>query len=93
RDDYATCAPPARAELLRTAGRDHVQNLAALPGLMRDAARGFARVRRRSREHGEQPDMAKMFKTPPTFLNHVVSPVRTFATASLALADVKDTAK
>jgi diacylglycerol O-acyltransferase / wax synthase len=26
-------------------------------------------------------------------LNHVVSPVRTFATASLALTDVKDTAK
>lgn len=37
--------------------------------------------------------MAKLFRTPPTFLNHVVSPVRTFATASLALADVKATAK
>jgi WS/DGAT/MGAT family acyltransferase len=37
--------------------------------------------------------MAKMFKTPPTFLNHVVSPIRTFATASLSLADVKETAK
>lgn len=37
--------------------------------------------------------MAKMFKTPPTFLNHVVSPVRTFATASLSLAEVKETAK
>ena len=34
-----------------------------------------------------------MFKTPPTFLNHVVSPVRTFATASLSLAEVKETAK
>ena len=34
-----------------------------------------------------------MFKAPPTFLNHVVSPVRTFATASLALSDVKETAK
>ena len=37
--------------------------------------------------------MAKMFKAPPTFLNHVVSPVRTFATASLSLAEVKETAK
>jgi diacylglycerol O-acyltransferase len=37
--------------------------------------------------------MAKMFKAPPTFLNHVVSPVRTFATASLALVEVKETAK
>src|SRR5690349_13966419 len=93
RDDYTTCAAASRAELLRTAGRDHVQNIAALPGLMRDAVKGFARVRRRSREVGEHPDMAKMFKAPPTFLNHVVSPVRTFATASLALAEVKETAK
>jgi diacylglycerol O-acyltransferase len=37
--------------------------------------------------------MAKLFKTPPTFLNHVVSPVRTFATASVSLAEVKETAK
>jgi WS/DGAT/MGAT family acyltransferase len=37
--------------------------------------------------------MAKMFKTPPTFLNHIVSPVRTFATASLSLAEIKETAK
>jgi diacylglycerol O-acyltransferase len=34
-----------------------------------------------------------MFGTPPTFLNHVVSPVRTFATASVPLAEVKETAK
>ncbi len=34
-----------------------------------------------------------MFKFPPTFVNHVVSPVRTFATASLSLAEVKETAK
>jgi diacylglycerol O-acyltransferase len=37
--------------------------------------------------------MAKMFKAPPTFLNHVVSPTRTFATASLSLAEVKETAR
>jgi diacylglycerol O-acyltransferase len=93
RDDYTTCALPSRAELLQSAGRDHVQNIAALPGLMRDAVRGFARVRRRSREHGDQPEMAKLFKAPPTFLNHVISPVRTFGTASLSLAEVKETAK
>jgi WS/DGAT/MGAT family acyltransferase len=34
-----------------------------------------------------------MFKTPATFLNHVVSPARTFATASVSLAEVKETAK
>ncbi len=93
RDDFTTCAPPSRSELLRAAGRDHVQNIAALPGLIRDAVQGFARVRRRSKERSEQPDMATMFKLPPTFLNHVVSPGRTFATASLSLAEVKETAK
>ncbi len=93
RDDYATCVEPSRSELLRAAGRDHVAHVAALPGLVRDAVRGFARVRRRSRERSDHPDMAKMFKLPPTFLNHVVSPGRTFATASLSLAEVKETAK
>jgi diacylglycerol O-acyltransferase / wax synthase len=93
RDDYDTCIPPTKAELLRAAGRDHVQNAVALPGLIRDAVRGFSRVRRRTKERSDDPDMAKMFKTPPTFLNHVVSPIRTFATASVSLADVKETAK
>jgi diacylglycerol O-acyltransferase len=93
RDDYPMCDPPTRAELLRAAGRDHVQHVAALPRLVREAVRGMTRVRRRARERDDAPDMAKMFKTPPTFLNHVVSPVRTFATASLSLAEVKETAK
>jgi WS/DGAT/MGAT family acyltransferase len=93
RDDYATCDRPTSTELLRAAARDHLHNIAALPGLMADAVRGAARVRRRSRERTEHPDMAKMFKTPPTFLNHVVSPARTFATSSLSLAEVKETAK
>jgi WS/DGAT/MGAT family acyltransferase len=93
RDDYDTCTPPKKAELLRAAGRDHVQNVVALPGLINDAVRGISRVRRRTRGRSDHPDMAKMFKTPPTFLNHVVSPNRTFATASLSLADIKETAK
>jgi diacylglycerol O-acyltransferase len=93
RDDYTTCEPPSRSELLRAAGRDHVANIAALPGLVRDAVQGFARVRRRSKERSDEPDMAKMFKLPPTFLNHIVPPGRTFATASLSLAEVKETAK
>ena len=92
-DVYTTRGAPSTSELLRAAGRDHVSHVAALPGLIRDAARGFARVRRRSRERSDHPDMAKMFKLPPTFLNHVVSPGRTFATASVSLAEVKETAK
>jgi diacylglycerol O-acyltransferase len=93
RDDYDTCNPPTKAELLRAAGRDHVQNVVALPGLIRDAVRGISRVRRHSKGRNDHPDMAKMFKTPPTFVNHVVSPGRTFATASVSLTDVKETAK
>lgn len=91
--DYDRCAPPTRAELLRAAGRDHMRQVAALPRLVADATRGISRVRRRSRDRGEHPDLAENFKAPPTFLNHVVSPVRTFATAVLSLAEVKETAK
>ncbi len=53
----------------------------------------MARVRRRARERPAQPDLARPFASPPTFVNHVVSPGRRFATAPLALADVKRTAK
>jgi diacylglycerol O-acyltransferase / wax synthase len=93
RDDYPTCEAPTTVELLRAAGRDHVQNIAALPRLMRDAARGASRVMRKAREREGDEGMAKMFKTPPTFLNHIVSPVRTFATAALSLVEIKETAK
>lgn len=84
---------PSKFELLRAAGRDHVQHVAALPRLLQDTVRGMSQVRRRSKERGDHPDLAKNFNPPPTFLNHVISPARTFATAALSLADVKDTAK
>ena len=42
--------------------------------------------------HGH-PDMAKAFNAPTTFLDHMVSPGRTFATAALSLAEIKETAK
>jgi WS/DGAT/MGAT family acyltransferase len=53
----------------------------------------LTRVRRRTRERGAHPDLADAFDAPPTFLNHVVSPQRRFASATLPLADVKATAK
>ncbi|OBK45920.1 wax ester/triacylglycerol synthase family O-acyltransferase [Mycobacterium sp. 1081908.1] len=93
RDNDTTCVPPSTAALLRAAGRDHAQQLAALPGLITDALSGLRRVRRRARERGEQPDLARLLHAPPTFMNHVVSPVRTFATATLSLAQVKSTGK
>ncbi len=72
---------------------DHFQNMAALPHLVADAARGVTRLRKRAKTRDDQPDLAKPFNAPPTFLNHVVSPVRTFATATLSLAEVKETGK
>ena len=50
-------------------------------------------MRRRTKERPDHPDIAMIFQAPPTFLNHVVSPVRTFAAATLSLAEVKETAK
>jgi diacylglycerol O-acyltransferase / wax synthase len=93
RDNDDACAEPTTADLLRGAGRDHVRQIAQLPKLLRDATVGFTKVRRRSKERGEHPDLAEAFDAPPTFLNHVVSPQRRFATAALRLADVKATAK
>ena len=93
RDPDDTCDQPSHAELLRAAGRDHVQQLGELPRLIKDAAVGFGRVRRRTRDRGAHPDLADAFAAPPTFLNHVVSPQRRFASAALRLGDVKETAK
>lgn len=93
RDDVPACAAPSNTRLVAAAGRDHLRQLAALPGLVTDAARGVVRVRRRARQRRDFAEMAKMFDTPPTFLNHVVSPARTFATASLSLAEFKETAR
>ncbi len=93
RDNGETGVSPTTAGLLRAAARDHVTQIAELPRLLSDATKGFSRVRRRSRERGEHPDLADAFDAPPSFLNHVVSPQRRFATAALRLADVKETAK
>jgi diacylglycerol O-acyltransferase len=90
---HAACTPPSTGELLRSAGRDHLEQIGALPELVKDAVAGFSRVRRRSRDRRGHPDMAKAFNAPTTFLNHLVSPGRTFATAALSLAEIKETAK
>jgi WS/DGAT/MGAT family acyltransferase len=58
RDNDTDCIPPSTAELLRAAGRDHVQQFAALPGVITDALAGVWRLRRRARERGKQPDLA-----------------------------------
>lgn len=80
-------------QLIRAAARDHVRQIRRLPKLVRETAAGVSRVRRRSRERGGHPDLARQFAAPRTFINHVVTPGRRFATAPLALADVKETSK
>lgn len=93
RDNDEAGATASAADLLRAAARDHARQIAELPGLIREATAGLTRVRRRSKERGHHPDLADAFDAPPTFLNHVVSPQRRFASATLSLADAKATAK
>jgi diacylglycerol O-acyltransferase len=88
-----SCTPPSSSELLRAAGRDHLQQLAEMPSLVHDAVAGYRGLRRRSRERGDHPDLARPMRAPATFLNHVVSPVRTFASETLALQDAIQIAK
>ncbi|WP_207768605.1 WS/DGAT/MGAT family O-acyltransferase [Mycobacterium ahvazicum] len=93
RDNDEAGITATKGDLLRAAARDHVRQIAELPGLIKDAAVGMSRVRRRSKERGDHPDLADAFAAPATFLNHVVSPQRRFASATLPLAEVKATAK
>ncbi|MHA7649003.1 WS/DGAT/MGAT family O-acyltransferase [Mycobacterium sp. ML4] len=89
-------APPeaaTRSHLLKGAARDHVGLIRKLPRLLNETASGVSRVRRRSRERGTHPDLARNFAPPPCFINHRVTPGRRFATAPLALAEVKETSK
>jgi diacylglycerol O-acyltransferase len=82
-----------RSALLKAAGRDHVRLIRRLPRLVSETATGISRVRRRSKERGEHPDLAKNFSPPDCFINHVVTSGRRFATAPVALDDVRETAK
>jgi diacylglycerol O-acyltransferase len=91
RDSYATDPAPTRPELVRTAFGDHLRQLGRLPGVMRYTAQGVGRVRKSSRKLS--PELTRPFTPPPTFMNHMVDSTRKFATATLALADVKQTGK
>jgi diacylglycerol O-acyltransferase / wax synthase len=92
-DMHADGVPPSRPALLWAAAGDHVQHIVALPGVIADTVSGLRRLWRGSRERDAHPDLARLLQAPPTFLNHVVAPGRTFATATLSLAQVKATGK
>ncbi|WP_204809444.1 WS/DGAT/MGAT family O-acyltransferase [Mycobacterium riyadhense] len=88
---YVPDPAPTTGQLMGSALVDHVRQLARLPRTIRYTTQGMARVRRSSRKLS--PELTKPFTPPPTFMNHVLTPERRFATATLALADVKGTGK
>lgn len=90
-DSYVTDAPPTRSELVRSAFRDHLRQLGKVPATFKYTAEGVGRVRRSTRKLS--PQLTRPFTPPPSFMNHVLTPERRFATATLALADVKEASK
>jgi WS/DGAT/MGAT family acyltransferase len=84
---------PSRGQLLRAAAREQLHEFGALPGLIKETGQGIWRMRRQSRRRGELQPLGRKFNPPTTFINHVVSPGRRFATATLALSDVKQTSR
>jgi diacylglycerol O-acyltransferase / wax synthase len=81
RDSFATDPAPSGSELVRTAFRDHLRQIGKLPATVAYTARKLS------------PELTRPFTPPPSFMNHKVDATRKFATATLALADVKQTAK
>lgn len=84
---------PGAAQLLGSAGRDHLRQLRELPAAVRDGAAGIYRLQRRARHRSRNPDLARPFRPPPTFLNRKITARRAFATATLSLDEVKATSK
>lgn len=91
RDSYATDPAPGKAELVRTAFADHMRQIKRLPGVVGYTATGINRVRKSNKKLS--PELTRPFTPPPSFMNHRVDAERKFATATLALADVKETGK
>jgi WS/DGAT/MGAT family acyltransferase len=82
---------PTKRQLMTSAFADHLLQARKLPGTIRYTAQGVGRVRRSSRKLS--PELTMPFTPPPTFINHRITPERRFATATLALADVKETGR
>jgi len=88
---YKSDPAPTTRQLMSSAFTDHLRHLGRLPRTFRYTAQGLGRVRRSSRKLS--PELTRPFTPPPTFMNHMITPERRFATATLALADVKETGK
>jgi WS/DGAT/MGAT family acyltransferase len=68
-----------------------MRHIKRIPGTIAYTAQGVRRVRRSTRKFS--PELSRPFAPPVTFMNHILTPERRFATATLALADVKTTGK
>jgi diacylglycerol O-acyltransferase / wax synthase len=88
---YAPDRAPSAGELVRSAFADHMRHIGRIPGTIGYTAKGINRVRQSSRKLG--PELTMPFTPPPSFMNHMLTPERRFATATLALSDIKETAK
>ncbi|MCG5431937.1 wax ester/triacylglycerol synthase family O-acyltransferase [Mycobacterium sp. MYCO198283] len=91
RDIYVTDPVPRSTQLVNEAFRDHMRGIGRLPGLFKYTYDGVRRVRQSGRKMGLE--LSRPVEPPPTFMNHMLRPERTFATATLPLADVKQTSK
>jgi diacylglycerol O-acyltransferase len=89
----ATLPPPTTGQVVRFAARDHLARLRILPSAVRSGMVGAYRLQRRARRRYRHPELAAQFNPPPTFINHKLTPGRTFASAALPLADVKAMSK
>lgn len=90
RESYETDPAPSRSELMNAAFWDHLRQIRRIPATVRYTAEGMTRFRRSSRKLST---VTRPFDPPPTFINHTLTPRRRFATATLALDDIKDTKK
>ena len=91
RRSYTPDPAPTSRHLMASAFVDHLRHIARIPATIRYTAQGVGRVRRSSRKLS--PELTMPFTPPLTFMNHRITPERRFATATLALADVKETGK
>ncbi len=88
---YSADPAPRPGRLVTSAFADHMRHIGRIPHTIRYTAQGLGRVRRSSRKLS--PELTRPFEPPVTFMNHKITPERRFATATLALADVKETGK
>ena len=88
---YVTDPAPTKRQLMTTAFADHIRHLGRIPATIRYTAQGLGRVRRSSRKLS--PELTRPFTPPATFMNHMITAERRFATATLAFADVRETSK